>query len=88
MDVTIAALLIATGASIAIQLYDLASRAGIRKRMAEAEHKYLETVRQLNETHNELAKKLLEMHDKVAAHDYQLTARMGPTNVKRPQHQA
>ena len=69
------------GAIIAMVMFDWINRTRAMKEIQTARTELSSSVGSLNTLHNELSSKLIELQEKVAAHEYQLTAKVGP---KRP----
>lgn len=70
-----------SGMIIGILLFDWVLRRESAFALAKAREELSESAGKLAVLHNELSQEIIELKDKVAAHEYQLTAKVPP---KRP----
>lgn len=84
MDVWLAINSVALGSLAAIVLIDFIHRAVVVRDLKKTKEQLGDSILKLQRLHNESAKEIVEMRDKVAAHDYQLTARITPQRPQAP----
>lgn len=63
---------------------ELWNRGKVMKEVMAARSELSDSVGSLNTLHNELSQKLIELQEKVAAHEYQLTAKVAPKRPPNP----
>lgn len=78
MDILLSALLFVNGAMLAWITIDFATRKSLSNSLENKTQEYQDTMRKLSESHNEMANKMIDLGDKVSAHQYQLTAKVTP----------
>ena len=84
MEVMITVLSCLVGVCIAIISGDFLTRRSAIKELRDTKRQFDDTMAKINTVHNELAEKVLDMRDKVAAHEFQLTARQPKMRTTKP----
>ncbi len=82
MEVWLMVLASLVGACIAVIAMDFMTRNKLIKELDKTKREFSDSIVKINQVHNDLAQKVLEMHDKVNAHDFQLNAR-APSSMKK-----
>ena len=81
MEIWLAINSVTCGMIIGAVLLDWHNRARAMEQIQMVRVELSDSVGKLNTLHNEISTKIIELQEKVAAHEYQLTAKIAP---KRP----
>ena len=84
MDVLLAVLAVAVGALIGLVAYDLRARAVILARIITAETKLETASRAMSDAHNSMALRVMELGDKVQAHELKMSGIGGQQSPLHP----
>lgn len=69
---------VALGFVVGLLSFDLVNRKYAMHQLKEAKKELTDSASKLRGLHNDLSGKIMELEEKVAAHEYQLTARVKP----------
>lgn len=75
---------IVNGAIIGVLVYDWSIRRRLDVGLRDAREELSSAVSKLHTLHEGVSKKLLEIEERVASHDYQLTAKVAPKRQSNP----